>query len=61
MRAFPGVHKHVCPEFDKENANLIQHPNVTVVGQLNVGEGEKSKLDNGGPQNLDSEEQKLGN
>ena len=48
MRAFPGVHKHVCPEFNKTNANLIQHSNMTVVGQLNVGEGEKSKLDNGG-------------
>ena len=34
---------------------------MTVVGQLNVGEGEKSKLDNGVQRNLDSEEQKLGN
>ena len=34
---------------------------MTVVCQLNVGEGEKSKLDNGGQRNLDSEEQKLGN
>ena len=48
MRERPGVHKHVCPEFNKDNAHLIQHPNVTVVGQLIVGEGEKSKLDNGG-------------
>ena len=57
----PDVHKHVCHEFNKENTNFIQHPNVTVVGQLKVGEGVKSKLDNGGQQNLDSEELKLGN
>ena len=61
MRAIPRVHKHVCPEFYKSNANLIQHSNMTVVCQLNVGKREKSKLDNGGQRNLDSEEQKLGN